>query len=252
MSWRIFIFYCLCLLSITASAADKIRVYVEHIPPFVFTDENKISGMAIDIINQAAKASGIKVEYQEIVWSRAFHEAKHKANVMLTGLVRTKSREHDFHWLLALPMAVKRQNIYLWGLTKNAREKAPKDISNAMVAVVLGDHKVQYYKNYMDKLGLRPNIYTVGSREQVIHMLFRNRVDYILSGELARSELIDSLGYDVSLIERGPQMLNTSKGLYIALSKPTNSALVKRLEKALNALVSSGVISEIATKWQSQ
>lgn len=236
----------------TATAADKIRVYVEHIPPFVLTDKESVSGAAIEIINHAASASGIEIDYQEIVWSRAFHEAKHKANVMLTGLVRTKSREHDFHWLLPLPIAVERQNVYLWGLNKDARKSPPKDIKNATVAVVLGDHKVQYYKNYMDKLGLKPNIYTVGSREQVIHMLFHNRVDYILSGELARAELIGTLGYDVSLIERGPQMLNTSKGLYIALSKPTNTALVKRLEKALNDLASSGVISEIATKWRSQ
>ena len=250
--WRVFIFYCFSTVSILVCAADNMRVYIEHIPPFVVTDKGNISGVAIEIIDQVASATGIEIEYQEIVWSRAFHEAKHKANVMLTGLVRTPSREPDFHWLFALPIAVERQNVYLWGLNKDARKSPAKDISEATVAAVLGDHKVQYYKNYMDKLGLKPNIYTVGTREQVIHMLFHNRVDYILSGELARSEEIKSLGYDVKLIERGAQMLNTSKGLYIAISKPTHMALVKRLEKALNELESSGVIKEIATKWQSQ
>ena len=236
----------------TATAADKIRVYVEHIPPFVIVNETGISGAAIDIINQAASLSDIAVDYQAIVWSRAFHEAKHKANVMLTGLIRTKSREQNFHWLIELPTSVERQNVFLWHMKKHALDKPAKDIKDAVVAVVLGDHKVQYYKNYMDKLGFKPNIYTVGSREQVIHMLFHQRVDYILGGELARPEQVEALGYDINLIERGPKLLNTSKGLYIALSKHTDIALVNQVDQALAKMKLSGKTDEILSRWHSK
>lgn len=244
-----FLFYCVTLSPLYSNATDEILVYVEQLDPYVVIHKNDISGATIDILNEALINSDVAIDFQGIIWSRALYESKHKPNIVLTGLNRTAPREDNFHWLFKLPIPPNKRRIFLWHLKVNSAENKKIDIKNASVAVMLDDHKGKYYKDYMEVLGYQANLYSVGSREQVIQLLFKGRIDYILGGELNNPWRVTALGYDPEMIERGIEIPNTSKGLFIAISKYTDIKLVNKIRTALDDLVKSGRVNEIMSKW---
>lgn len=246
--WACLFTYFLALMPLKVSASTDLIAYVEQIPPFVYVNQGAITGGAIDILNEAGKRRDISIKYQAVPWSRAFHESLNKPNVILTGLNRTQAREDEFYWLMQLSFPKRRQSTYLWRL-KSTSSQRTKSLKHGVVAMVRGDHKIQYYHDYMKSLGYTPNIYPVANREQVIHMLFKERVDYILGGELNKPLQVKALGYDASLIERGPKIPNTSQGLYIAISKKTDIEFVEQMKASLLGLTQSGRVREIMAKW---
>jgi ABC-type amino acid transport substrate-binding protein len=247
--FSLFPFYFVALMPLYGQASDKVLAYIERIPPYVFIDNNKITGSTIDILNEALTASDVDVHYQEIIWSRALYESINKPNIILTGLNRNASREDKFHWLYKVPVLSNRKRFFLWQLKSKAKENKKRGLNNASITVMQGDHKSKSYKSYVEGLGYQANIYSVGSREQVIHMLFKGRVDYILGGELSNAWRVKSLGYDPDMIERVVEIPNTSKGLYIAIGKHTDIKLVNKIRKALADVEQSGRVNEIMSQW---
>jgi ABC-type amino acid transport substrate-binding protein len=245
----LFMFYSVALMPFSVKASDRVLAYIEQIPPYVFINGGKITGSTIDILDGALKASDVAIHYQEIIWSRALHESKKKPNIILTGLIRNASREDKFHWLYKVPVHSNRQRYFLWQLKSIADENEKRGLKNASVAVTQDDNKSKSYKSYVEGLGYQANIYSVGSREQVIHMLFKGRVDYILGGVLNNAWKLKSLGYDPDMIERVVEIPNNSQGLYIAIGKQTDLKLVSKIRKALADLEQSGRVSEIMSFW---
>ncbi|HBY84779.1 MAG TPA: hypothetical protein DEO86_02800 [Colwellia sp.] len=247
--FSLFLFSLVVLMPLSAKASDRVLAYVEQIPPYVFINADKITGSTIDILDEALKGSDVDIHYQEIIWSRALHESKNKPNIILTGLIRNAFREDKFHWLFKVPVHTNRQRYFLWQLKSKANENEKRGLKNASIAVTQDDHKSKSYKSYVEGLGYQANIYSVGSREQVIHMLFKGRVDYILGGVLHNAWKLKSLGYDPDMIERVVEIPNTSQGLYIAIGKQTDIELVNKIRKALADLEQSGRVSEIMSLW---
>ena len=247
--FSLFLFSLVVLMPLSAKASDRVLAYVEQIPPYVFINGDKITGSTIDILDEALKESDVDIHYQEIIWSRALHESKNKPNIILTGLIRNAFREDKFHWLYKVPVHTNRQRYFLWQLKSKANENEKRGLKNASIAVTQDDHKSKSYKSYVEGLGYQANIYSVGSREQVIHMLFKGRVDYILGGVLHNAWKLKSLGYDPDMIERVVEIPNTSQGLYIAIGKHTDIKLVNKIRKALADLEQSGRVSEIMSLW---
>ena len=247
--FSLFLFYSVALMPFYVKASDRVLAYIEQIPPYVFIENNNIIGSTIDILDEALIESEIDIRYQEIIWSRALYESKNKPNIILTGLIRNAFREDKFHWLYKVPVHTNRQRFFLWQLKSKATENEKRGLKNASVTVTQDDHKSKSYKSYVEGLGYQANIYSVGSREQVIHMLFKGRVDYILGGELNNAWKLKELGYDPDMIERVVEIPNTSQGLYIAIGKHTDTKLVNTIRKALADLERSGRVSEIMSQW---
>ncbi|KGJ91571.1 substrate-binding periplasmic protein [Colwellia psychrerythraea] len=247
--FSLFLFYSVALVPFYVEASDRVLAYIEQIPAYVVINNNKITGSTIDILNEALKESDVDIQYQEIIWSRALYESIHKPNIILTGLNRNAFREDKFHWLYKVPVHTNRQRLFLWQLKSKSIENKKRGLKNASITVVQGDHKSKSYKSYVESLGFDANIYEVGSREQVIHMLFKGRVDYILGGEINNAGRIKSLGFDPEMVERVVEIPNTSHGVYIAMGKHTNIKLVNKIRKALVDLEQSGRVSEIMSQW---
>jgi polar amino acid transport system substrate-binding protein len=249
MKYIFSLFYFLALMSLHGKASDEVLAYVEQIQKYVVINNNMITGSAIDILNEALKESDVNIHYQEINWSRALHDSENRANIILTGLNRNAFREDKFHWLYKVPVHTNRQRYFLWGLKSKSAENNKRGLKNALIAVMRGDHKNKSYKSYVEGLGYQANIHLVGRREQVIHLLFKERVDYILGGELNNPWRIKGLGYDPDLIERVVEIPITSQGLYIAIGKQTELKLVNKIRKALTDLEQSGRVSELMSLW---
>lgn len=247
--FSLFLFYVVTLMPLFVKASDKVLAYIEQIPAYVVINNNKITGSTIDILNEALKESDVDIRYQEIIWSRALYESENKPNIILTGLIRNDFREDKFHWLYKVPVHTNRQRLFLWQLKSKANENEKRGLKNASITVVQGDHKSKSYKSYVEGLGYQANIYEVGSREQVIHMLFKGRVDYILGGEINNAWRVKSLGFDPEMIERVVEIPNTSQGVYIAIGKHTDIKLVNKIRKALADLEQSGRVGEIMSLW---
>ena len=248
-NFSLFLLYVVVLMPLNGQASDKILAYIERIPPYVLIENNKITGSTIDILNEALTESDVDIHYQEIIWSRALYESKNKPNIILTGLHRNAFREEKFHWLYRVPVHTNMQIFFLWQLKSKAIENEKRGLKNASIAVMQDDHKSKSYKSYVESLGYQANIYSVGSREQVIHLLFKGRVDYIIGGEQSNIWRLKELGYDPDMIERVVEIPNTSQGLYIAIGKQTDIRLVNKISKALADLERSGRVNEIMALW---
>lgn len=247
--FSLFLFFLIGVIPFYVKASNSVLAFVEQIPPYVFINNNNITGSTIDILDEALKESDVEISYEEIIWSRALYESKKKPNILLTGLVRNASREDKFHWLYKLPLSTNRQRIFLWQLKSKSEGNKKRGLKNASISVTQSDHKSKSYKIYLESLGYQANIYSVGSRAQVIHMLFKERVDYMFGGELNKIQELKDLGYDPNMIERALEIPHTGQGLYIAIGKHTDIKLVNKIKKALADLEQSGRVNEIMSLW---
>ena len=73
----IFLMAIFLYLSITFTAqAKSLTCYSAELPPYVINKNNVISGIDVDIINEAAKRAGISVDFKLLPWVRLENELK--------------------------------------------------------------------------------------------------------------------------------------------------------------------------------
>jgi len=80
--------------------AHSLNLVMDDSPPVNFVTPNgKFSGIAVDIITEAARASGVPIEINQFPWRRAYQMAQTEPNTCVFGTARLASRESLFRWV---------------------------------------------------------------------------------------------------------------------------------------------------------
>ena len=83
----------------TSALAAQLQLYTEEYRPLSFYDNGKLTGMAVEVVEQLMQRTDTSAAIQVVPWTRGYHQVQHEANSGLFSIVRTARREALFQWV---------------------------------------------------------------------------------------------------------------------------------------------------------
>ena len=222
--------------------AEKIKVVAEHLPPYQVANSARLDGFAIDVTQALFSQQPRQPDIEIMPWSRAYFTALNNKNTLILSIARTQSREKLFHWVGTL----NNETLYVWSLASNTQltPYSLQQLKSAHIAVTQNSYIDQYLTRQ-----LFTNLERLASPEQYIGMLFKQRVDYIISTEATLEQQLKILKLDISQLKKVLALQEINEKLSIALNLQSDAELVAQFQQAFAQLEQNGVLEKLKYKW---
>ena len=239
---RLFIGLMLASLLRCAVNAQEISVVTEERPPYNYTENDKLIGIATEIVRATLAKAGVNAEFHSYSWARAYQDALEEPNVLIYTIVRDPEREALFKWIGPLVPSVK---IFLYKLKKRPEIviNALEDAKKYKIGVTQTDAMHQYLLNQGFEAKKQLDIVT--RDEQSLEKLFLERIDLLVEGELSLPLRTKALHLPFAEIEPAFLLAEWKDVLYMALSLQTPDNLVARVKTAFDELKAAGAVDAI-------
>jgi len=228
------------------SYSNSLLFVAENLPPYHYLDdENKPKGFLIEVVEAVCETAGIKAKIKIIPFARSYKTTKDQPNVFMFSLLKTPARLLEFQWIGQSYKAA----AFLIGL-KNRSDLNLQKIDDAKRHVV-GTIRGYHSETYLKQAGFtsEENLYLAVRYEQMWHMLFKKRIDFILTNFIALEQEMSSIGLNKEDIKAYVQLEDFPSELHIATGLKTPIETVNRLKEALTKIKNKGTYQKIIDKW---
>ena len=109
-------------------------IVTEHLPPLQMVENGEVvGGLATEIVKAMLRQAGSQVNIRPFIWARSYKMALERENIMIYSITRNIDREAKFKWVGAL---LKLDN-YLWRVNdrKDIKVRELKDAKKYRIAV---------------------------------------------------------------------------------------------------------------------
>lgn len=206
-------------------------VYTEQLPPFNFTQNDKVVGSSTKLLETLLHQSGHTIAHSHITltsWSRGYHEALNTPNTILYSMARTLEREHLFKWVgpidtLTIGLIAKK--------SAHVVIKEPQDLHRYTIAV-MHDSAAE---SLLLKLGLQTKqLERFTNATSQLKKLQDKRVDAMASSVEAMYAMLNSEGLDP--LEYETVYVLKQSDLYFAFHKETDDEIIEALNHLLQKI----------------
>ena len=233
---KISLFVLLALLS-SVIYAEKIQVVTETLHPYNYEENGEIKGASTEIVRAVLARAKRDYAITLLPWSRAYDEAQNVPNVLIYTIMRLPPRESLFKWIR--PLGPPEKTI-LFRLKSN-KTVTPTTLEEAR------KYTIGTYQNGMNEIILEnlnfPMINVAPGIKENIAMFFGKRVDMIAFLASALEQHAKMAGHSMDEIEPVLPLYSTTP--YMAMSKQTDDAVVRQLQKAYDKLLKEKAITLI-------
>ena len=221
------------LLIHIAVSADTITVACSPWKPHYYSDNGVIKGTGYEIAKVVMEQAKIDTRFVVQPWKRVYESGLKKSNYMIACLGRIAKRENSFHWIGPITKTTY-YNFYKLKTSRITLE-SHKDILKYKVGVMRGSLTHDFIKEMSHK-----KIQDVSKAEQLIRLLKKGRVDFIL-------EATNVIENESKLANINPEIFQMAlKGygisINMALGKSTPLPVVQAIQQAYKTLQTEGKI----------
>ncbi len=217
----------------------KIASFIE--PPYTDLVDGKLVGENIQIAKLLAKSVGLKPTFIRCPFARCLSMVKHGQADMILGLMKLPEREKELLFLNPAYMVQHYPLRFFTLSTKKIVINSFDDLNKLLVGTLRGGNYFELFDN--DK---RITKIEITSREQLVQMLLRGRVDTFIDREESILPLLSPEEY--KKITLADYQYAKPVKVYIAISQNSDvSTYAGRLSKQLNKFVTDGTITTIRT-----
>jgi len=236
----------LAACALPAASHETIRILTEEYPPFNYTENGKITGLATEVVQAVLKEIGMEGQIQSLPWARAYETAKNSENVLIYAIHRSKEREKLFKWIGPIMPT----NFYLFSW--KSRKLQISDLQSArnlQIGTVNQDIGEQFLVQHGFTLGR--NLQSSGKYEQNYEKLKLGRIDLWVMNELSAYHIARQNGDDPSHVLQKALFIPelSGNGNYMAFGLKTSDALVERFRKGLESIKKNGTYDALQKKW---
>ncbi|WDE00179.1 substrate-binding periplasmic protein [Thalassomonas actiniarum] len=227
--------------------AQSLRFVAEELPPFHFTNEhNQPDGALVELTRALLFQAELKGDIELLPFARAYNVTKGSENTFLLSLLKTPVRENNFKWV----GQSYKTRAFLVGL--KSRKDIKLDTLDSAKAYNVGTIRGYYSETFLKQAGFKEkqNLSLSVKYEHMWQMLFKGRIDLVLTNFIALEREIASIGLNAGDIGQYIQVKDFPDELYLATGLKTPDKLVERLSAALTELKSNGRYQQILDKWQ--
>lgn len=227
----IFSLLVLCTTTAAVAAPNRVHYMTEENPPYNFSENGKVQGIAVDLLLALTKASGHPLTLADIEllpWARGYKNVQTKPGTCLFSMGRIPQREKKFKWVGPIAeltiglVAAKSSNIHIKAVEELFRYRIGSIRDGAPEQLLLS---AGYPVEMLER---------VTKPEQNIQKLARNRIDMLAFNT-------DSTRYTMKRMGLSPDDYQTvftlkTAQLYYAFHKDTDDQFIKKLNQTLEAL----------------
>ncbi|MCP4136403.1 MAG: amino acid ABC transporter substrate-binding protein [bacterium] len=228
---------------LSAQTIDEIKWISEEYPPFNYTDKNgEPAGIAVDILYEIWKKAGIeKKKIEFLPWARSYIYIQKDKNICLFAMSITGKRKKIFTYVG--PMFGSKLSI-IAKKSKKLKIKSVKDLENLKLAAIRKDIGYNMIMKYCPDAKY---VRQVSKSILLIRMLQFDRVEAISLGDIPFFWLIKKEGLNPNDYELVYIFKRNRSGF--AFNKNVNKKIVRRLQKAFNAVKKDGTVKKIRYKY---
>ena len=215
-------------LSVIGVEAASLRIVTELSPPHQTVENGRVAGVSTQIVEATLQQAGLQSRIEVYPWGRAFYIATSVPNVLIYNIARTAERENEFHWIG--PVAN-----YRLGLVRLAErtDLAPnhlQDLGSAVIAVQRDDFSYHWLKQQGMRVG--KELQLSADILESWRLLLKGKVDYVIDDEAALRLMERQLAQPQGSTRFVLAIPQLEQKTYLAASKDTDPALVKKLQQA--------------------
>ena len=160
------------------AASDEFTFYTEHLPPYSYVKQDKLTGLNVELIRALCQRIQLSCNLQLLPWRRAFDMALHNPNSGVFSTSRSAEREMRFQWVG--PIASEAGYIFR---LKGRTEVNPTNLDEAksfVIAVSRGDRLERYFQDLGFRYG--ENLMGFSTRTEPIPLFTAYKID-LLAGQ---------------------------------------------------------------------
>ncbi|WCE31497.1 substrate-binding periplasmic protein [Vibrio sp. SCSIO 43137] len=228
---KLILFALLIGYSATGFALGSLTYFTEEYPPYKFTENGKITGIAVDLLRKASKEVDAEVSMKAIKlypWARDYRIVLNTPDTVLFSTGRTRQREKLFKW--AGPIGDTRI-VVLAKKSNNIVINTPEDLAEYSIGVVLDDIGEQLV---LEAGASQNRIEYANTAVPLARMLFHDRIQLWSYEEKVALWSTEKAGIDPNAFEVVYVLQTVS--LYYAFNHDIDDSLVQRLQKGIDLL----------------
>lgn len=234
------------ILAFHTIPADTYKGYtIDSWPPFMYVENNRITGIATEIVREVFRDSHIDMTVEAVQWTRAYDSALKEQKSFIYLLYRTDEREPLFKWVGPIVPAID-MNLYRLKKRDDITANSLEDAKSYRIGVVRGVANHKYLIDQGFEEGV--NLEAVSSPGQNIALIINGRIDLLINTEFTLPRLLQGTGLTRDDFEIVFTAIESEPG-YIGLNINTPDAVIENLEKSYGKLESWGVIDSIYNKF---
>jgi polar amino acid transport system substrate-binding protein len=222
----------LLFASTRAVTADEPLTYLtEAYPPYNFSDNNILRGIAVDLLIMASQQTSSPVQRSQIrlmPWARSYRTTLKRPNHVLFSTARTPEREKLFKW--AGPICTNRV-VLLAKKTRGFHINSAADLQHLRIGSIRDDVAEQLVRG----LGAQSSQLNLAANgDALAHQLQADRIDLWAYDENVAQWFLRSAGLDPDDFE---SVYTLQEGqLWYAFNLQVSDARVAELQKALDLI----------------
>lgn len=227
-------------LCFSAVAAEPARILTSEKMPFNYMDNQQISGISVDLL-QLLFEQKLPVPVEMMPWPRVYATALEQKNVLLFTMGKTPARQAAGFRFIG-PVSRRFHALYA------VRNDIPAVTSFADIRkhrLVVAGLRAGWLSEQFKAAGIQ--IETVGSYQQGMDMLLKNRAQLWLSTDL-EEQVLQARHPDAPSLAVVWRLMCSEN--YFGLSPGSDPALFARLQKKYQQILNSEQIVAVQQKWQ--
>ncbi|MBQ4797655.1 transporter substrate-binding domain-containing protein [Pseudoalteromonas sp. MMG006] len=234
------------MLYSTICSAHSVTFIAEDLPPYHFINKNsEPDGALIDIAKAVIKQSNLSAEFEIMPMARIFKQQQANPNAIMLSLLKTPNRINKFIWLGEVYFA----DAYLISLKSHIDEVVHLNYAK--------EYKVATIRGYSSEAYLRrkgftenKNLVLVSYYQQLWQMLYKSRIDFVVTNTLTLDNELKSLGLDPNLITKRIHLDELPSSLNFAANKLLDTQSAHAITRGLKQIKENGEYQAILQKWQ--
>jgi polar amino acid transport system substrate-binding protein len=236
---------CAAALAWSAPACSQgMQALTEVWPPFNYLEAGKPAGYSVEVARCVFQRADVAYTVEVLPWVRAYAAALATPNIMLFTTARTTEREELFRWIG--PIASRR--VYLFKLKRRTdiQVQSLDDVRRYVVGVIRDQASEQLLlaHGFVKDKNLD---YTLMGQNQ-LRKLDAGHIDFITGTEVSTMYYARSNGLDPNSLERS-LLLSDEGGYYLAVSRATDDALYRRLQRGFEDCQRDGVLARLMQEY---
>ncbi|MBE0367171.1 substrate-binding periplasmic protein [Pseudoalteromonas aurantia] len=246
MRSTLYMFISLLFLGVKHGYAQPLVFVAEDLPPYHFSDKNgNAAGALVDITKAVLHEAQLQGQFEIMPMARAYHELQNNPLALMMSLLKTSSRASQFTWLGQLYFA----DAYLVSLKGSPHHVSTlNDAQQFRVGTIRGYSSARYLQSagfVEDK-----NLLLASHYQQLWHVLFKRRVDFVMTNTLTLEKELKNSGYSALKVEKKLHITHFPSALHLVANKQIPNNICQRLAIALQSIKKKGLYQQILARWK--
>lgn len=238
---------CSGLCAATTPPSPPLTLVTEELPPLNYTDGDKVSGIATEIVQATLQKAGLSATPRVYPWARAISMAEQQENVLIFSIARIPEREKRFQWIG--PLFPFSESIYKLKRRQDIQLTTLEQAKQYQIGVIRGYavHEMLKREGFVDNVHLQ----LAKDQEQNLRKLFAGKTELLVGSELDlrwRLQHHPELGRYEDL-SCALYLEKSFSHVYMAFGPKTRPEMVEKLRHAFAQIQADGTLDQILSKY---